>query len=218
MIPPIATTPIYLHSSAPSQPAMSTAQKFNISKVMRANQQALSPLTSPELAATPAPIIAQSELPGGSTPVPPAPTSPSIRDTGSGYPSSIPRNYFGPAIGVGNGGTGFGVISRFTFGDKYSIRPSAIFGGNGTVVRVPVTYDFALGDKEPFERNPLITFHAGGGLQFRSGGGSSQGDKFGILGTLGIDVNVFEGVSLLGSFNTDFADNNGTNIGLGFEF
>ena len=218
MIPPIATTPIYLHISAPSQPAMTTAQKFNISKVMRANQQALSPLTSPELAATPAPIIAQSELPGGSTPAPPAPTSPSIRDTGSGYPSSIPRNYFGPAIGVGNGGTGFGVISRFTFGDKYSIRPSAIFGGNGTVVRVPVTYDFALGDKEPFERNPLITFHAGGGLQFRSGGGSSQGDKFGILGTLGIDVNIFEGLSLLGSFNTDFADNNGTNIGLGFEF
>jgi len=219
MIPPIATTAIYLHSSVPSQPAMSTAQKFNISKVMGANWQDLSPLTSPELTATSAPrLIAQSELPGGSTPIPPAPTSPSTKDTGSGYPSSIPRNYFGPAIGFGNGGNGFGVISRFPFGDKYSIRPSAIFGGNGTVVRVPVTYDFALGDKEPFERNPLITFHAGGGVQFRSGGGTSQGDKFGILGTIGVDVNIFEGLALLGSFNTDFASNNGTNIGLGFEF
>ena len=217
MTPPITTTPAItatvsqLNNSAPiSQLA---------TKKVQSNWKNRSPLTSPDLQATPAQkLIAQSELPGGSTPPAPVPSTPSIRDDGSGYPTRIPSNYFGPAIGFGTGGSSFGVVSRFPFAQNYSIRPSAIFGGNGTIVRVPVTYDFALGEKEPFERNPLITFHAGGGVQFRSGGGTAQGDKFSVLGTIGVDVNLFEGIALVGSFNTDFASNNGTNVGLGFEF
>lgn len=181
------------------------------------------PLTSPDLKATPAPVkVAQSELPGGSTPSAPpspqAPPEPSIRDTGSGYPTNIPRNYFGPAIGTGNGATGFGVTSRFSLGETYSIRPSAIFGSNGTIVRVPLTYDFVFGDKEPFERNPLITFHAGGGVQFSSGANSNNSSQFGLLGTIGVDVNLFETTALVVNYNTDFASINGVNFGLGFEF
>ncbi len=212
---PIATpaTALIAPQLAPSQVKKSDAKlKFGLSSTSAAL------LTSPDLKAAPLlPKIAQSELPGGSTPPPPAPTAPpepSIRDTGSGYPSRIPANYFGPALGFGNGNTSFGVISRFPFGNKLSIRPSAVFGNN-TTLRVPVTYDFALGDPEPFERNPLIVFNAGAGIQYTSGNNNS---KFGILGTIGIDVNLFEGTVLVGSFNTDFANNNGTNVGLGFEF
>ena len=212
---PIATpaTAIIAPQLAPSQVQKSDAKlKFGLSSTSAAL------LTSPDLKAAPgSPKIAQSELPGGSTPPPPAPTAPpepSIRDTGSGYPSRIPANYFGPALGFGNGNTSFGVISRFPFGNKLSIRPSAVFG-NTTTLRVPVTYDFALGDPEPFERNPLIVFNAGAGIQYTSGNNNS---KFAVLGTFGIDVNLFEGTVLVGSFNTDFANNNGTNVGLGFEF
>ncbi len=222
MVPPIATTPPTITvspiaSSVPVASAPATKSRSNRVSVSSATHPV--PLTSPALDAAPAfKKIAQSELPGGSTP--PAPTSPtappepSIRDTGSGYPTRIPANYFGPALGFGNGNTAFGVISRFPFGDKYSLRPSAIFGTT-TTLRVPVTYDFALGDKEPFERNPLIVFNAGAGVQYTSGGSSSQ---FGLLGTIGVDVNLFDGVVLVGSFNTDFASKNGTNVGLGFEF
>jgi hypothetical protein len=159
--------------------------------------------------------IAQSELPGGSTPPPPAaPPDPSIRDTGSGYPSRIPANYFGPALSFGNGNTSFGVISRFPFGNKLSIRPSATFG-NVTSVRVPVTYDFDLGDPEPFERNPLVTFNAGAGIQYISANNAS---KFAFLGTIGVDVNLFEGTALVGNYSTDFSNNNIGSFGLGFEF
>jgi hypothetical protein len=226
MIPPVTTPPeIAAPISQPNsaiveiaQPKTNTVQKVEtFSTVSISNWKDRSPVTSPDLHATPAPqSIAQSELPGGSTPAP-IPPAPSIRDTGSGYPTRIPANYFGPAIGFGNGGSAFGVISRFPFAENYSIRPSAVFGSN-TVVRVPVTYDFSLGDKEPFERNPLMTFHVGGGVQFRSGGGTVNGDKFSLLGTIGVDVHLFEGIALVGSFNTDFASNNGTNVGLGFEF
>ena len=212
---PIVTpaTAIFAPQLAPSQVQKSDAKlKFGLSSTNAAL------LTSPDLEAVPALTkIAQSELPGGSTPPPPAPTTPpepSIRDTGSGYPSRIPANYFGPALSFGNGNTSFGVVSRFPFGNKLSIRPSVAFG-NVTAIRVPVTYDFALGDPEPFERNPLIVFNAGAGVQYISGNNNS---KFALLGTVGVDVNLFEGTVLVGSFNTDFSNNNAGNVGLGFEF
>ncbi len=208
MIPPVTNIP----TIAISQPATVAVQ----------NWQDRAPATSPDLHTAPAPrFIAQSELPGGSTPAPapPTPQAPSTNDTGSGYPSRIPSNYFGPAISFGNnGGSALGIISRFPFAQNYSIRPSAVFGSTGTIVRVPVTYDFSLGDKEPFERNPVVTFHAGGGVQFSSGGGNVQGDNFSLLGTIGVDVNLFEGIALVANYNTNFGSINGTNIGIGFEF
>jgi hypothetical protein len=223
MIPTVTTTPVtttpipQLNSSIPIvQPTNSGARK-SASNVSVANWKDRSPVTSPDLHATPKlQRIAQSELPGGSTP--PIPSTPSIRDTGNGYPTSIPLNYFGPAISTGNGSGSFGIISRFPFAEKYSIRPSAVFGSDGTILRVPVTYDFMFSDKEPFERNPVVTFHVGGGVQFRSGGGTVQGDKFNLMATAGVDVNLFEGIALVSSYNTNFGSINGVNFGLGFEF
>jgi hypothetical protein len=233
MIPPVTTTPaitianpqfnssISIAQTAPSKVVDNgTQSSVNSLKLNVSDLTNRAPLTSPDLHPTPSPKrIAQSELPGGSTPTTPQapPPSPSIRDTGSGYPSRIPANYFGPAIGFGSGQTSFGVVSRFPLGDKYSIRPSAVFG-NRTTINVPITYDFQLGDPEPFERNPLVTFNVGAGVQFASGGGNLQGDKFSLLGTIGVDVNLFEGVALVASFNSDFNSNNLTNIGFGFEF
>ena len=228
MIPPTTptiATPILILDHAALFPTATTAAptKIAISSKLAQHWQD-GPLTSPDIKATPAPVkkIAQSELPGGSTPPTPStpvqtPPPPSIRDTGDGYPTNIPRNYFGPALGTNNGSTGLGVVSRFPLSDNYSIRPSVIFSGNGTVVRVPVTYDFVFGDREPFERNPLFTFHAGVGGQFSSGT-SGQNSRFGILGTLGVDVSLFENTSLAVSYNSDFASINGVNFGLGFEF
>ena len=39
-----------------------------------------------------------------------------------------------------------------------------------------------------------------------------------ILGTIGVDINLYDGIAIVASYNTDFGDVNGTNIGLGFEF
>jgi hypothetical protein len=198
----------------------SNADETSANQKSKSNWKNQAPVNSPDLKSTPKLQIAQSELPGSS---PQAPPSPSIRDTGNGYPARIPANYFGPAIGFGNNngtssGSSFGVVSRFPFSTNYSIRPSAIFGSAGTILRVPVTYDFILGEKEPFERNPIVTFNAGGGVQFSSSGGTARGDKFGLLGTIGVDVNLFEGIALVGSYNTDFNNISGGLVGLGFEF
>lgn len=216
MIPPVNITPApQLNNATPINPSVAQSSKTLPQKVARSNWKTQSPVNSPDLKTTSKLQIAQSELPGNSNSAPP---TPSIRDTGNGYPSRIPQNYFGPAIGFGNGSSYFGVISRFPFSENYSIRPSAVFGSNGTILRVPVTYDFMLGEKEPFERNPVVTFHAGGGVQFSSGGGSVQGDKFSLLGTVGVDVNLFEGIALVADYNTNFGNVSGANIGLGFEF
>jgi hypothetical protein len=217
MIPPVPTTPVTV---SPAPITASGLGRFTSSdRVSLASFTAQAPLTSPAIESKPAPNrIAQSELPGGSTPPNQAPPPPgSIRDTGKGYPTRIPSNYVGPAVSFNNGSS-FGAISRFAIGEKYSVRPSATFGSNGTVLRVPFTYDFAFGEPDPFEANPLANFHAGAGVEFASGGGNVQGDKFSLLGTVGVDLNLFEGVAILADFNTNFGSRSGVTVGLGFEF
>ncbi|MFM2303062.1 MAG: hypothetical protein RLZZ135_467 [Cyanobacteriota bacterium] len=232
MIPPIATIPAITitspqfvdHSTSTTQTASSKfSARTGANRVSISSQTNPVPLTSPEINSISAPkLIAQSELPGGSTPTPsqvvPPPPPTTTTDTGGGYPLQFPKNYFGPAVGFGNGAAAYGVITRFHFADNFSLRPSAVFNSNGSVVRLPITYDFSLGQKEPFERNPLINFNAGAGVQYASGGNNGQGSKFDILGTVGADVNLFEGVAAVISFNTNFGSINGTNLGLGFEF
>jgi hypothetical protein len=230
MIPPIATTPATTITSPQffdraTSTTQTTSSKFSgragADRIAVLRRTSSVPLTSPGIKSTPAPqLISQTELPGGSTPTPnpvTPPPAPSMTDTGSGYPNRVPKSYFGPAIGFGNGSTSFGVLTKFPFSDKFSIRPSAVFNSNGTVVRLPITYDFGLGEKEPFERNPLITFNVGGGVQYNTSSNGQNG-QFNVLGTVGADVNLFEGVVLVGSFNTNFGSISGTNVGLGFEF
>jgi hypothetical protein len=175
------------------------------------------PLSSPDLATTPAlPKKISQELPSSGDTYPPAvPPAPTPQNTDS---TRIPRTYVGPGISF-NDGTYFGAITRFPFAEQLSIRPSAVFGNNGgAILRVPITYDFNLGDPEPFEANPLANFHAGGGIEFSSRGGNPGGDKFSLLGTVGVDLALFEGISILADFNTNFSNNTGGTIGMGFEF
>jgi hypothetical protein len=218
MFPPVATVAPQISTPAPIDRKLG-AVKTN-SRTSISNWIAQTPLTSPDIKSTSTlPKLIAQELPGGNPPSPETPKRPkSIKDNGQGYPTRIPPNYFGPALSFGNGASSFGVISKFPLGDKFSVRPSATFGSRGTVLRVPVTYDFALGDPEPFEPNPLITFHAGGGVEFSSGGGTVNGDKFSLLGTLGIDVSLFDNIALLADFNTNFGSNSGITVGVGFEF
>jgi hypothetical protein len=217
MIPAVPATPATT-IAIPHQNSLASAVGKAPRLENRVNSFAATPLTSPDINSPAAIRIAQSELPGGSTPnqAPPAPGS--IRDNGSGYPTRIPLNYVGPAISFGNGASSFGAVSRFVIGEKYSIRPSATFGSRGTTLRVPVTYDFAFGEPDPFEPNPLASFHAGGGVEFASGGGTVEGDKFSLLGTVGVDLNLFPGVAILADFNTNFGSSSGATFGLGFEF
>ncbi len=215
MMQPVAAIPPQLN------PPISIEQKLGTVKTNHrpsiSNSISRVPLTSPDIHSTPAPSLIAQELPS-SSPNSESPRPKSIQDTGSGYPSRFPGNYFGPALSFANGASSFGVVSKFAISDKFAIRPSATFGSKGTVLRVPLTYDFALGEPEPFEPNPLVTFHVGGGVEYSSGGGTVNGDKFSLLGTLGVDVALFENIALLADFNTNFNSNSGVTVGIGFAF
>jgi hypothetical protein len=158
-------------------------------------------------------IAPQIDAPSSLAQVPPDPRNESFPQN-----TRIPKNYVGVGASFSGGTTGIGAISRIAFSDNISLRPSATFGNGRSTVRLPITFDFNLGNPEPFEPNPLASFHAGGGVEFTSAGGNVGGDRFGILGTLGADLNIFDGVALLADFNTNFSDNTGAMIGLGFEF
>ncbi len=212
MFPPVATVAPQINTPASIDLKLSKVKTHSRTPI--SNWKAAAPLTSPDLKSTPAlPKLIAQELPGGN---PKRPNS--IQDQGQGYSNQLPLNYFGPALSFGNGASSFGVVSKFSLSEKFSVRPSATFGSRGTTVRVPVTYDFALGDPEPFEPNPLVTFHAGGGVEFSSGGGTVNGDKFSLLGTIGVDVALFDNIVLLADFNTNFGSNSGITLGVGFEF
>ena len=156
MIPPIATIPaITITSPQFVDRSTSTTQTASSKFSARtgANRVSISSQTNPVPFSAPK-LIAQSELPGGSTPtpsqvVPPPPPPPptTTTDTGGGYPLQFPKNYFGPAVSFGSGSTAYGVITRFHVTDNVSLRPSAVFNSNGSVVRLPITYDFSLGQK-----------------------------------------------------------------------
>ncbi len=133
-------------------------------------------------------------------------------NTGPGA-SYYNQNYIAPAISFGKD-TLIGAASRFGIGRNLSVRPS-LFLGNTTRIAVPLTYDFGFNDNEQFEKNPLVVFHAGGGLDYSSSGGNN---KLSPLVVFGADVYLGDGASVLlqigNTFNSDFV----AVAGIGLQF
>jgi hypothetical protein len=149
----------------------------------------------------PAPSQQQNPLPSG----PPATEPGNYPDnTGPGAPY-YNQNYIAPAVSFGRD-TLIGATSRFGIGRNLSVRPS-LFLGNTARVAVPLTYDFGFNDNEQFEKNPLVVFHAGGGLDFSSRSGSNT-SSLNPLVVFGADVYLGDGAAVLlqigNTFNSDF--------------
>jgi hypothetical protein len=146
----------------------------------------------------------RSPLPSG------PPTSPSNEpanypnNTGSGG-AYYNQNYIAPAVSFGRD-TLIGATSRFGIGKNLSIRPS-LFLGNTARVAIPLTYDFGFNDNEQFEKNPLVVFHAGAGLDYSSRSGSNT-SSLNPLVVFGADLYLGDGASVLlqigNTFNSDF--------------
>lgn len=156
----------------------------------------------------------RSPLPSG------PPTSPSNEP--ANYPNNTGpgaayynQNYIAPAVSLGRD-TLIGATSRFGIGKNLSIRPS-LFLGNTTRIAVPLTYDFGFNDNEQFEKNPLVVFHAGAGLDYSSRGGSNS-SSLNPLVVFGADVYLGDGASVLlqlgNTFNSDFV----AVAGIGLQF
>jgi hypothetical protein len=82
-----------------------------------------------------------------------------------------------------------------------------LFLGNTARVAIPLTYDFGFNDNEQFEKNPLVVFHAGAGLDYSSRSGSNT-SSLNPLVVFGADLYLGDGASVLlqigNTFNSDF--------------
>ncbi|MCP6762572.1 MAG: hypothetical protein NHB32_28320 [Fischerella sp. CENA71] len=162
------------------------------------NQQPSTQLSAP------APKVAQSDiLPGRST------------RGGSSYigiAANIGVNGGESSLGDGN----FMVISKVGLSRTLSVRPSAVFGDNTTIL-VPITYDFSLqqlGDtfNEPVPISPYI----GGGAAIKTGDDS----EFTFLLSGGVDFPLSDRFTATAAINAAFFDDTdiGLTLGVGYNF
>lgn len=181
---------------------------------------------------TPSPTPTQETSPPGtftpSTPTPTAPmdttpsTSPGTRTITPGRATSSGSSYFGVGgnIGLGDGDTAIGegsfaVLSKIGLTRNFSVRPSALFGDNVTIM-LPVTYDFTFGEGPTGELGFTAAPFLGVGAAISTGDDSSVD----LLLTGGIDVPLGRQFTATASVNASVTGNAavGLLLGVGYNF
>ncbi len=115
------------------------------------------------------------------------------------------------SLGDGN----FAVISKVGLTNSISVRPSAIFGDNTTVL-LPVTYDFSFQSADPFKEPLAFAPYVGVGAAWKTGDDS----QFAFLVSGGIDVPLSSQFTATASVNAGFFDQTdvGLLLGVGYNF
>jgi hypothetical protein len=195
-----------------AQPLVPDAQeRLNPNPTMPEAQPAENLDTKQNSKPTPPPLPSEIFPAPSQQPQSPLPSGPPSTEPGN-YPNNTGpgaayynQNYIAPAVSFGKD-TLIGATSRFGIGKSLSVRPS-LFLGNTARIAVPLTYDFGFNENEQFEKNPLVVFHAGGGLDYSSKSGSNT-STLNPLVVFGADVYLGDGASVLlqigNTFNSDF--------------
>ncbi len=143
-------------------------------------------------------------------------------DIDLGRPTRGGRSYVGVAgnIGVAGGDSSLGdgnfaVISKVGLTNSISVRPSAVFG-NDTTILLPITYDFNLQQADPFDEPLAIAPYVGVGAAIKTGGDSSTA----LLITGGVDFPLNPQFTATASLNAGFFDETdiGLLLGVGYNF
>ncbi|MDF5708672.1 MAG: hypothetical protein PUP90_13670 [Nostoc sp. S4] len=115
------------------------------------------------------------------------------------------------SLGDGN----FAVISKVGLTNAISVRPSAIFGDNTTIL-LPVTYDFSFKSADAFSEPLAIAPYVGVGAAWKTGDDS----QFAFLLSGGIDVPISSQFTATASVNAGFFDQTdvGLLLGVGYNF
>lgn len=129
-------------------------------------------------------------------------------------------NYIGVAGNIGIGGNSalgrgnFAVISKLGIAETFSVRPALILGDQ-TILLVPVTYDFAVQQTDPFEPIPYAPY-VGAGLSLATGGGSA----IGLLLSGGVDLPLTKQFTATAGLNVSLRNNTdvGLLVGIGYNF
>ncbi|UKO98470.1 hypothetical protein [Nostoc sp. UHCC 0870] len=131
-------------------------------------------------------------------------------------------SYIGVAGNIGiNGGESslgdgnFAAISKIGISNSISIRPSAIFGDNTTIL-IPVTYDFTFKQADPFDEPLAIAPYIGVGAVIKTGDNSQTA----VLVSGGVDVPINAQFTATAAVNAGFFDETdiGLLVGVGYNF
>ncbi|MEH2349265.1 MAG: hypothetical protein V7K55_15005 [Nostoc sp.] len=131
-------------------------------------------------------------------------------------------SYVGVAANIGlNGGDtslgdgNFAVVSKIGLTNSISVRPSAIFGDNTTIL-LPITYDFTFKSADAFSEPLAIAPYVGVGAAYKTGDDS----QFAFLASAGIDVPLTSQFTATASVNAGFFDQTdiGLLLGVGYNF
>ncbi|HYX14613.1 MAG TPA: hypothetical protein VE944_09620 [Nostoc sp.] len=201
----------------------------NLAKV----QQPLNAAIQENASVTPTPIpgtVATSSAtltsefvqPSSQTTSQPSPTKVAQSDIDLGTTTRGGSSYIGVAanIGLSGGETSLGdgnfaVVSKIGLTNSISVRPSAVFGDNTTVL-VPITYDFTFKSADAFSEPLAIAPYVGVGAAYKTGDDS----QLGFLVSGGIDVPLTPQFTATAAVNAGFFDETdiGLLLGVGYNF
>jgi hypothetical protein len=143
-------------------------------------------------------------------------------DIDLGRSTSGGSSYLGVAANIGlSGGDSslgdgnFAVISKIGLTNSISVRPSAVFGDNTTVL-LPITYDFSFQSADAFSEPLPIAPYIGVGAAYKTGDDS----QFAFLVSGGIDVPLTPQFTATAAVNAGFFDQTdvGLLLGVGYNF
>ena len=115
------------------------------------------------------------------------------------------------SLGDGN----FAVVSKIGLTNSISVRPSAVFGDNTTIL-LPLTYDFSFKSADAFSEPLAIAPYIGVGGAYKTGDDS----QFAFLLSGGIDVPLTPQFTATAAVNAGFFDKTdvGLLLGVGYNF
>jgi hypothetical protein len=153
----------------------------------------------------------------------PSPTRVAQSDIDLGRTTRGRSSYIGVAANIGLSGDAdsslsdgnFAVVSKIGLTNSISVRPSAVFGDNTTVL-VPITYDFTFQSADAFSEPLPIAPYVGVGAAYKTGDNS----QLAFLVSGGIDVPLTPQFTATASVNAGFFDQTdvGLLLGVGYNF
>ncbi|WP_199344679.1 MULTISPECIES: hypothetical protein [Nostoc] len=160
--------------------------------------------------------------PTSQTTAQPSATKVAQSDIDLGRTTAGGSSYIGVAANIGlSGGDSslgdgnFAVVSKIGLTNSISVRPSAVFGDNTTVL-LPITYDFTFQSADAFSEPLPIAPYVGVGAAYKTGDDS----QFAFLVSGGIDVPLTPQFTATAAVNAGFFNETdiGLLLGVGYNF
>ncbi|OYD97673.1 hypothetical protein CDG76_01990 [Nostoc sp. 'Peltigera membranacea cyanobiont' 210A] len=208
-----------------------TTETFTVTNLTKVEQlpntaiqenASVTPIPVPGTVATSSATLTEPVQPTSQTTAQPSATRVAQSDIDLGTNTRGGSSYLGIAANIGlNGGDtslgdgNFAVVSKIGLTNSISVRPSAIFGDNTTVL-LPITYDFTFKSADAFSEPLAIAPYVGVGAAYKTGDDS----KFAFLVSGGIDVPLTSQFTATAAINAGFFDETdvGLLLGVGYNF